>query len=297
MRLPIQPKLTIGQPNDQYEQEADRVAEQVMTMPEPAQPIQREMVAEEELETNMVATSITPFLQQSIDGGLQAESDLERQLNSNKEQGSPLPYEVRSFMEPRFGVDFSQVRVHTNNGADQMNQELNAQAFTHKQDIYFGSGKSPGKDSLTAHELTHVVQQTYRQNNNFAQRKPSSPSSKSIEVDLSSQNLYAFDKGINVYSFNCVSGDSSHPTPTGRFSVLSKHKTYTSKKYHAPMNYAMFFTTTGEAIHQSQVVGPLSYLKSWGLDFIGSHGCVRLAESDAATLFEWTPLKTPVWVH
>jgi peptidoglycan hydrolase-like protein with peptidoglycan-binding domain len=41
-----------------------------------------------------------------------------------------------------------------------MNQELGAQAFTHGSDVYFGQGKEPGNNELTAHELTHVVQQT-----------------------------------------------------------------------------------------------------------------------------------------
>jgi len=63
-------------------------------------------------------------------------------------------------MEPRFGADFSGVRVHTDGEAVQMNQELGAQAFAHGSDIYYGEGKSPAKDDLTAHELTHVVQQT-----------------------------------------------------------------------------------------------------------------------------------------
>ncbi|NJK69372.1 MAG: DUF4157 domain-containing protein [Microcoleus sp. SU_5_3] len=85
---------------------------------------------------------------------------LENQLNSSQGSGSPLPDDVRAFMEPRFGADFNQVRVHTGSEAVQMNQDLNAQAFTHKQDVYFGAGKTPGKDALTAHELTHVVQQT-----------------------------------------------------------------------------------------------------------------------------------------
>jgi hypothetical protein len=66
---------------------------------------------------------------------------------------------VRSFMEPRFGSDFSKVRVHTGSEAVQMNRDLNAQAFTHQQDVYFGAGKAPGNNALTAHELTHVVQQ------------------------------------------------------------------------------------------------------------------------------------------
>jgi hypothetical protein len=63
-------------------------------------------------------------------------------------------------MEPRFGADFSGVRVHTGGEAVQMNRELGAQAFTHGSDVYFGAGKSPGNNELTAHELTHVVQQS-----------------------------------------------------------------------------------------------------------------------------------------
>ena len=62
-------------------------------------------------------------------------------------------------MEPRFGADFSSVRVHTDSNAVQMSKELGAQAFARGSDIYFGAGKSPGKNELTAHELTHTVQQ------------------------------------------------------------------------------------------------------------------------------------------
>ena len=86
--------------------------------------------------------------------------DLESRLSQSQGSGSPLPDEVRGFMEPRFGADFSQVRVHKGGDAMQMNRELNAQAFTHKQDVYFGAGKAPGKNALTAHELSHVVQQS-----------------------------------------------------------------------------------------------------------------------------------------
>jgi hypothetical protein len=63
-------------------------------------------------------------------------------------------------MEPRFGADLSAVRVHTDSSSVQMNRELGAQAFTHGNDVYFGAGKSPGQNELTAHELTHVIQQT-----------------------------------------------------------------------------------------------------------------------------------------
>lgn len=115
--------------------------------------IQREKIPEEE------EVQTKPALQRSTDGSLQASGSIESRLSSSQGGGSPLPDDVRAFMEPRFGADFSQVRVHTDSEAMQMNRDLNAQAFTHKQDVYFGGGKAPGKDALTAHELTHVVQQ------------------------------------------------------------------------------------------------------------------------------------------
>jgi hypothetical protein len=99
-------------------------------------------------------------MKQSAPSTQTATPDLESQLSSSKGGGNPLSDEVRSFMEPRFGADFSGVRVHTGSDAVQMNQGVNAQAFAHGSDIYFGAGKAPGKDALTAHELTHVVQQT-----------------------------------------------------------------------------------------------------------------------------------------
>jgi hypothetical protein len=172
---PIQAKLTVGQPGDKYEQEADSVADRVMAMSEPAQ-VQREELGEEEEELQMkpLAETISPLVQREElleEEELQMKesptpnsqlltSSLEDRLSSSKGGGSPLSNDVRSFMEPRFGADFSGVRVHTGSEAVQMNRGVNAQAFAHGSDIYFGAGKAPGKDALTAHELTHVVQQT-----------------------------------------------------------------------------------------------------------------------------------------
>jgi hypothetical protein len=79
---------------------------------------------------------------------------------SSEDSASPLPNSVREYMEPRLGADLGDVRVHTGSEAAQLSDHLNAQAFTHGKDVYFGAGKSPGVDPLTAHELTHVVQQT-----------------------------------------------------------------------------------------------------------------------------------------
>jgi hypothetical protein len=158
----IQAKLTVGEPNDPYEQEADRVAEQVMSMAAPATPTIQRQVEEEEpegIQPKLMAENITPIAQPQEVILPPVQHDLERRLSQSQGGGSPLPDQVRTFMEPRFGADFSQVRVHTGRDAVQMNQDLNAHAFTHRQDVYFGAAKTPANDALTAHELTHVVQQ------------------------------------------------------------------------------------------------------------------------------------------
>jgi Domain of unknown function (DUF4157) len=76
-------------------------------------------------------------------GGFDAGEEIEARLSQSKGGGRPLPDSVRSFMEPRFGVDFGRVRVHTGNDATQMNRDVSAQAFTHGADIYSGAGSSP----------------------------------------------------------------------------------------------------------------------------------------------------------
>jgi hypothetical protein len=180
----LQRKLTVGAADDQYEQEADRVARQVMNTPDAvaASSMKRAMSPEEEkdkmLQTKPLAASITPFMQRQTDAdeeekvpiqtkstgsmsnSFEAGDDVETQVSQSKGRGSPLPDNVRAYMEPRFGVDFSHVRVHTGSDALQLNRNVGAQAFTHGSDIYFGEGRSPNNFELTAHELTHVVQQT-----------------------------------------------------------------------------------------------------------------------------------------
>ncbi|WDD96739.1 eCIS core domain-containing protein [Thalassomonas actiniarum] len=87
----------------------------------------------------------------------------ESSLQSSKGSGSPLPDNTRAEMETGIGANFGAVKIHTNDNAAQMNQQINAKAFTHGSDIYFNQGQynpesSSGKH-LLAHELTHTVQQ------------------------------------------------------------------------------------------------------------------------------------------
>jgi len=158
-RATVQPKITIGAPNDKYEQEADRMADAVMSMSAPSV---------NAVSNQPLAAAVTPIAatdsgspQTAPEGTASAaNSGQQSQLKLDGSGGSPLPQDVRSFMEQRFGADFSHVRVHTDSNAVQMNKQLSSHAFTYGSHIYYGSGKAPSKDHLTAHELTHVIQQT-----------------------------------------------------------------------------------------------------------------------------------------
>lgn len=88
---------------------------------------------------------------------------VEHEIQQARGQGQALDGGVKIQMESALGTKFDGVRVHTNRTSDQLNQSLNARAFTTGQDIFFSQGAySPGSSGgreLLAHELTHVVQQ------------------------------------------------------------------------------------------------------------------------------------------
>jgi len=121
---------------------------------------------------------------------------------------------------------------------------------------------------------------------------------KQIIIDMDDQNLHAYEGIKKIYSFNCATGDSEHPTATkpSLHHIFRRHEKYRSRSYNAQMDFAMFFTYDGKAIHQSNAVTVTSYLKVLGIDALGSHGCVRLSEADARLLFHWTPMNTPVFI-
>ena len=187
----IQTKLTVGKPGDKYEQEADATAAKVMGMSD--ETLQRQSQEEtEDIQTQQIPTlNTSPITEKGEEeqeiqtkgkgNNTQPSSSLESRLGSSKGGGSPLADDVRGFMEPRFGADFSNVRVHNDSSAVQMNKELGAQAFAHGNDIYYGAGKSPGNNELTAHELTHTIQQT----GGVGLQKP--PQIKEIGEDKQSQ--------------------------------------------------------------------------------------------------------------
>ena len=123
---------------------------------------------------------------------------------------------------------------------------------------------------------------------------------KSIMVDLKNQKLQAFLGMGLVFDFECVTGDATHPTDVGKFTVLRKAHPYRSKTYDVQMDYAIFFTNDGKAIHQYHGVmglGVVRTLRTAASDWFGSHGCVRLREEDAKRLYSWADSTTSIEVR
>lgn len=201
----VQAKLSVSQPDDKYEQEADRVADSVMRMPEPTaagRPDDDDNNSKPDIQAKPIAAQITPLTYRRQDLGAESEmreeaegadaeteeegdqafrphdalqakqsvgkapivsAQLESDLGRLRGTGEPLSEATRAFFEPRFGHDFSCVRVHADGQAAEAASRVNAEAFTHGQDIYFGTGyyqpHSVTGRRLLAHELTHTVQQ------------------------------------------------------------------------------------------------------------------------------------------
>ena len=163
----IQTKLTIHEPGDRYEQEADRVAEQVARTPEPQ--IQRACSCgggcpkcrAEQLPGKEHESLQTKRAYGSDTDQIAAPAIVHEILRS---PGQPLDSSTRTFMEARFGYDFSQVRVHTGAAAEKSARDVNAHAYTAGHHVVFGASRfAPETQAgrrLIAHELTHVVQQS-----------------------------------------------------------------------------------------------------------------------------------------
>jgi Domain of unknown function (DUF4157)/HNH endonuclease len=162
----IQAKMTIGPPGDQYEQEADRVAEQVvqkMQAPSAQESMLGEPIQRQKREEDGHALRMKPLAQRPPIGGLAATQDLESSINRARGGGQPLAAGLQRKLGQAMGADFSGVRVHTDHQADQLNRSIQAKAFTTGQDVFFRQGAyepgSRGGQELIAHELTHVIQQ------------------------------------------------------------------------------------------------------------------------------------------
>ncbi len=156
----IQAKLSVSQPGDPFEQEADRVSETILRMAEPA--IQRQdcPTCDDERENELIQRQVAAPVASQATSALSAVP---------QGGGEALPGPVRDFFGSRFSAaggsvhDFSRVRIHTGPQADAAADAIHARAYTLGHDIVFAAGEyAPHTEAgrrLLAHELTHVIQQ------------------------------------------------------------------------------------------------------------------------------------------
>src|SRR5208283_2914400 len=173
----IQTRLTVNEPGDVYEQEADRIADQVLASP--AHP----------------AVSGAPPQIQRFSGQSNGQMDAVPTSVSQAlaSPGRPLEPALRQDMEQRFGHDFSRVRVHTDGKAADSAHAVSARAYTVGHDIVFAagqydSGANEGR-KLIAHELTHTIQQSVpasaAPSNGMALQRQGVPGSKPAKAEES----------------------------------------------------------------------------------------------------------------
>lgn len=240
----IQAKLRIGQPTDIYEQEADRVVDKVMRMPNPLVQRQKDEEEEELIQTKPIAGQITPLVQRQVEEEKEEEAPIQTkslsteqpivqrqvepkeeeeeefiqtkahkdqtpettptltsQIQSLKGGGHPLPDSTRAYFEPRFGADFSRVRIHNNSKAAETAKSVNARVFTTEGDIIFGAGQySPNTSTgkrLLAHELTHVVQQ------------------KSLDISRIKRQMASTEESISAWPYTKETWKSIQSKETG----------------------------------------------------------------------------------
>jgi Domain of unknown function (DUF4157) len=217
--------LQISQPGDEYELEADRVAEQVMRMPDPATPavaqpkgspqisgLQRkcaqceeEQIQRQPVDEEMEEEEALPLQAKEAAGQTpQATPGAQAQVEGSRGAGQPLPESTRAFFEPRLGSDLSRVRVYTDAGAAEMAQTVKARAFAVGSNVFFGPGQyapeTEAGQNLLAHELVHTIQQGAASNSHDFQARiqrqgtGSQPSAPAITA----QTIFPFPRGSRV---------------------------------------------------------------------------------------------------
>ena len=177
--LSIQPKLKINQPGDKYEQEADRVAEMVMRMPEPT--VQRKCACGgggcSKCQGKHSVDELGLLQMKRIDASSLGPDEAPPIVHEVlREPGQKLDAGTKGFMESRMGHDLSHVRIHSDAQAARSSHEVNAHAYTVGHNIVFGAGAySTGSVEgrrLLAHELTHTVQQSSGDSSMFPASSP-----------------------------------------------------------------------------------------------------------------------------
>lgn len=169
----VQAKLSVGPADDVYEREADAVADRVVrSLAAPSMMSAAADSGERVRRSAMPVSNITKiapgagrvrrFATVGVDGG-ELDADTDAAISASRGGGKAMGQDVRRKMEGAFGADFGGIRIHEGSKASELNNRIQAKAFTVGNDIYFRDGapdaSSRDGQHLLAHELTHTVQQ------------------------------------------------------------------------------------------------------------------------------------------
>ncbi|MDC3402551.1 DUF4157 domain-containing protein, partial [bacterium] len=172
--LIVQAKLAVGPTGDRFEREADEVAARVVrklrtgstSTPESTTDSEGRVQRSESLAAPTPQPEPISRIQRSAfvgAAGGELDEGTDRMLKASRGGGRPLPDAARSPMESAFGADFSHIRVHSGSTSAELNDRIQAKAFTTGNDVYFRDGlpsvTSSSGQELLAHELTHTIQQ------------------------------------------------------------------------------------------------------------------------------------------
>lgn len=173
----VQAKLSVGPADDVYEREADAVADRVVRSLA-APPVMSSDAVSGGADGSRIRRSAMPvsnitkiapqigrirrFATVGVDGG-ELDADTDAAISASRGGGKAMGQDVRRTMEGAFGADFGGIRIHEGSKASELNNRIQAKAFTVGNDIYFRDGapdaSSRDGQHLLAHELTHTVQQ------------------------------------------------------------------------------------------------------------------------------------------
>lgn len=267
----IQAKLTVNQPGDRFEQEADRAADAVMHMPEPRNadairesssssvPAAQRTCSECHKELHHSPVGVQRLCSECAKTfnrkpekkvNLQAKEvpgctpkvtpTIQTQIDAIRGGGQPLPESERTFFEPRFGWDFSDVRIHADASAAESARSVTALAYTTGNHIVFGAGQyQPGTSTgrtLLAHELTHTIQQSSASSSGLA------PTPSSIQRACNSAigrptgcipGPSVFSPGAGLFRFDVNCDDFAGGQDTALVSFAASQPATTTFEIHA----------------------------------------------------------------
>src|SRR6185437_540785 len=270
-RINLQAKLMVGAVNDPLEMEADRVADQVMRMPEPHTAAHSDHAKSSRSANHSDQSAHAGgSLHRKCDCGgscdeckkHEDDQHVKVQMKANgagsaygmeappivhevlRSSGKPLDSATRAFMEPRFGHDFSNVRIHTDAKAAESAKAVGARAYTVGSNVVFGAGqygpRSTVGQSLLGHELAHVVQQEWNRCGSLqkSSESTSEASPKSVgttasqseaetdalveKIQISTNGLVMIETATKPYIYELESWHLDEGTYTATVSVAGK---------------------------------------------------------------------------